>query len=278
MYDIKSRTITPADTCIRLKGLFVIADWAKIHVLSDVFSKEECLLSFVSKGDGTASSDIIDLLGVGSSEKAVFVCLVQSGQTPRIIRNVRVAMGSGTTGAGIAFTVPIEGITARIFNMFQENALVLAEKERAEIERLEKERLEKGLADKTSTLHSSEASIAQSKIPIVGDNKMMGIQIKNEMIVAILNRGNSDAFMAEARKAGARGGTVISARGISQNVMKKFFRMPVQDEKEIIFILADRSDGIDIMSAVKTDFGVESKAGGVIFSLPVDQVMSLNAL
>jgi hypothetical protein len=32
------------------------------------------------------------------------------------------------------------------------------------------------------------------------------------------------------------------------------------------------------MEAVKTDFGPSSKAGGVIFSLPVDRVMSLNAL
>jgi nitrogen regulatory protein PII len=52
----------------------------------------------------------------------------------------------------------------------------------------------------------------------------------------------------------------------------------VQDEKEIIFILADKDNAAPIMDAVKTDFGASSKAAGVIFSLPVDQVMSLNAL
>jgi nitrogen regulatory protein PII len=98
------------------------------------------------------------------------------------------------------------------------------------------------------------------------------------MIISILNQGNSDAFMTHARKAGARGGTVISARGISQELMKKFFGISVQDEKEIIVILADKDTVVPIMDAVKADFGPSSKAAGVIFSLPVDRVMSLNAL
>ena len=107
---------------------------------------------------------------------------------------------------------------------------------------------------------------------------MKAIEIKNEMIISILNSGNSDAFMTEARKAGARGGTVISARGISQEVMKKFFGIVVQDEKEIIFVLADKDKAAPIMNAVNAGFGATSKAAGVIFSLPVDHVMSLNAL
>jgi nitrogen regulatory protein PII len=110
------------------------------------------------------------------------------------------------------------------------------------------------------------------------DRTMNAIEIKNEMIISILNRGNSDAFMTEARKAGARGGTIISARGISQEVMKKFVGITVQDEKEIIFILADKDTVVPIMEAVRPGFGATSKAAGVIFSLPVDQVMSLNAL
>ncbi|GMO25422.1 MAG: P-II family nitrogen regulator [Termitinemataceae bacterium] len=243
-----SKTITAADSGIRLKALFVIADWAKIHVISDVFAQESCLLSFVSKGDGTASSEITDLLGLGSSEKAVFTGIVQAGQTPRIIQGVRKVMGAGTTGAGIAFTIPLSGITARIFSMFEENAV-----------------------NSNEMFPSGQEKSEENK-------KMIGIEIKNEMIISILNRGNSDAFMTEARKAGARGGTVISARGISQNVIKKFFKMSVQDEKEIIFILAEKGQSADIMNAVKIDFGAESKAAGVIFSLPVDRVMSLNAL
>ncbi|GMO48443.1 MAG: P-II family nitrogen regulator [Termitinemataceae bacterium] len=248
----ESRTIAAADSSLRLKAMFVIADWAKIHAISDVFAKEECLISFVSKGDGTASSEITDLLGLGSLEKAVFIGIVQSGQTPRIITNARKMMGAGRTGAGIAFTVPLRGLSSRIFSIFETNARLTTPEE-------------------NGALDKSQESEKESQ-------KMIGIEIKNELIVAVLNRGNSDAYMAAARKAGAYGGTVINARGISQNVIKKFFKMAVQEEKEIIFILADKGQSIDIMSAVKSDFGIESKAAGVIFSLPVDRVMSLNSL
>jgi nitrogen regulatory protein PII len=250
-----AKTITAVDNKIRLKAVFLIVDWAKIHVVSDVFAQENCLISFVSKGEGTASSEITDLLGIGATEKAVFTGLVQSGQTARIIQQVRHVMGAGSTGAGIAFTIPIVGITTRIFNAFEEAA-------------------------KQEATNAAQTKVPQNagQTSTEEDKKMIGIEIKSEMIISILNRGNSDAFMTEARKAGARGGTVISARGISQNVIKKFFKMSVQDEKEIIFILADKGQSVDIMNAVKTDFGAESKAAGVIFSLPVDQVMSLNAL
>jgi nitrogen regulatory protein PII len=104
------------------------------------------------------------------------------------------------------------------------------------------------------------------------------IEIKNDLIFSILNNGFSDEFMAIARKAGARGGTVLSARGLSQQVVKKFFGISVQEEKEIIIILADKDKKGAIMQAVGSVYGLSSKAGGVIFSLPVDQVMSLNEI
>ncbi|GHV50275.1 nitrogen regulatory protein P-II [Spirochaetia bacterium] len=239
-----AKTIRAKSDQIRLKALFLIADWDKLHAISEAFAKEDCLLSFVSKGSGTASSEIINLLGIGATDKAVFTCLVQSTETPRIIQEVRRAMGTGSVGAGIAFSIPLGGITARIFSMFEQTA-------------------QGADTEKSDTRE---------------DNNMNAIEIKNEMIVSILNQGNSEAFMTEARKAGARGGTVINARGISQEVMKKFFGMSVQDEKEIIFILADKDNAAPIMQAVVPGFGATTKAAGVFFSLPVDQVMSLNAL
>lgn len=240
-----AKTITATDEHIRLKALFLIVDWSKLNVVSEVFAKENCLLSFVSNGNGTASSDIIDLLGIGVTEKALFLCVVQSTDTPRIIKGVRNVMGIGGVGAGIAFSVPLSGVTARLFTMFEEN---------------------------------SKNQIGDNMTNTKEINTMNAIEIKNEMLVSILNSGNSDAFMTEARKAGARGGTVLSARGISQEAIKKFFGISVQDEKEIIIILADKDKTVPIMNAVKTNFGASSKAAGVIFALPVDQVMSLNAL
>jgi nitrogen regulatory protein PII len=248
-----AKTIGTGDARIRLKALFLIVDWDKLNVISEALAGESCLLSFVCNGSGTASSEIIDLLGIGATVKAVFFCLVQSADTSRIIQEVRQALGTRSAGAGIAFSVPLGGVTARIFTMFEEAAREAAETQDA-----------RETGDKSPDTQE--------------DRGVKAIEINNGMIISILNSGNSDAFMTAARKAGARGGTVISARGISQEVMKKFFGISVQDEKEIIIILADKDTVVPVMEAVKSDFGPSSKAGGVIFSLPVDRVMSLNAL
>jgi nitrogen regulatory protein PII len=244
MVIIMHKPITVANDQIRLRAFLLIVDWDKVHEISEVFEKENCLLSFVSKGKGTATSEIIDLLGLGASDKALFVCLVQSTETTRIIQEVRHTLGARSAGAGIAFSIPLGGVGARVFTVFAKSAALV---------------------------NGNSSNITE-------DDVMTAIEVKNEMIVSILNRGNSDAFMTEARKAGARGGTVISARGISQEVIKKFFGISVQDEKEIIFILADKDKSFPIMQAVNSSFGLSTKAAGVVFSLPVDQVMSLNAL
>jgi nitrogen regulatory protein PII len=247
-----ARTIGPGDARIRLKALFLVVDWDRLNVITEALVRENCLLSFVCNGSGTASSEIIDLLGIGATVKAVFFCLAQSEDTPHIIQEVRQALGARSAGAGIAFSVPLGGVSARIFAMFEESALRAAAEQPRGLE--------------------AEGSAAEE------ERDVKAIAINNGVIISILNRGNSDAFMTQARKAGARGGTVISARGISQELMKKFFGISVQDEKEIIIILADKDTVVPIMEAVKSDFGPSSRAAGVIFSLPVDRVMSLNAL
>jgi nitrogen regulatory protein PII len=242
----KTKSPSLKKDAFRLKAVFLIVDWDKLHTVTKVFEKEQCLLSYVSKGSGTANSEILSMLGIGATDKAVFLCVAPATDTHRLVLQVQRTMGAGSVGAGIAFSVPLGGVSARIFTMFEDAARA---------------------ADVNTTQDRAKETKA-----------MDVIEIKNELIISILNRGNSDAFMAEARKAGARGGTVINSRGISQEVMKNFLNISVQEEKEIILILADKDKSADIMGAVKTDFGSSSKAAGVIFSLPVDRVTSLNAL
>jgi nitrogen regulatory protein PII len=236
---------------IRLKAVFLIVDWDKVTILSEVFKKENCSLCYLSKGHGTANSEILDVLGVGSTEKGVFLCLAQSAETVRLVQVVRRVMGARSAGAGIAFTVPFSAVTAPILGMF-ENMLV-----------------ESGAA-KTPSGTQQETNTKESN--------MESVAIKNDMIISILNAGYSDAFMAAARKAGSRGGTVISARGLSTQLVKKFLGISVQEEKEIVLILANNETKVEIMQAISAGFGTSTKAAGLIFSLPVDQVMSLNDL
>jgi nitrogen regulatory protein PII len=104
----------------------------------------------------------------------------------------------------------------------------------------------------------------------------MDSEIKNDLIISIINQGYSDEFMATAKEAGATGGTVLSARGLAHEGAIKFFGVSVQDEKEIIIILTSREKKVPIMQAISRAHGMDSKAEGIVFSLPVDNVMGLS--
>lgn len=239
------------------KLLFLIIDWDKIRTISEVFEKDYSNFVFMSKARGTATSEILDILGVGSTDKALILCLVEGASTPVIIRMARRKMGVRSAGAGIAFTVPLSGINAPIMELFLET--------RAAAETAETGKKDEKQGD-ASTKTTDKGEEMETK----------PVEIKNNVIISILNNGYSDEFMKTARDAGARGGTVINARGLSSQKTKKFFGISIQDEKEIILMLTDREKSVGIMQAVSAAYGASSKAEGIVFSLPVDQVMSLN--
>lgn len=93
-----------------------------------------------------------------------------------------------------------------------------------------------------------------------------------EMIIAITNEGTSDLVMSAARGAGARGGTVIHAKGSGEKDVEKFYNISIAAEKEIVLIVSLAEQKADIMKAILQKAGPDSEAGSVAFSLPVSDV------
>jgi hypothetical protein len=231
LQDSKSQT--------RLKLVVFIIDWSKIHLLSQVFDHEHVRFHFISKGRGTASSEVLDLLGIGADDKAVVICLEQEILAPILLKEVRQKIGRHSPGVGIAFSIPLSGINTPILRVFKESIL------------------------------------KNTKI-IPGQEKPMKTEINNDLIISIINQGYSEEFMRVAREAGATGGTVINARGLAHSGPVKFFGVSVQDEKEIVLVLSSREQKVPIMQAVSQACGITTEAGGIVFSLPVDQVMGMS--
>jgi nitrogen regulatory protein PII len=97
----------------------------------------------------------------------------------------------------------------------------------------------------------------------------------HDIIVSIINKGYCDSFMNTAREAGALGGTIVNARGQGHEGAVKFFGISVEDEKEIIIILTSREKKPAIMRAICETHGLNSNAQGIVFALPVDNVLGL---
>ena len=104
------------------------------------------------------------------------------------------------------------------------------------------------------------------------------MQFEHELIVVVLNEGCSDMVMDAARSAGARGGTVLHAKGTGTSSAPKFFGVLLAEEKEMIYIVVHRDKRNEIMSAIMRDAGMASKAKSICFTLPVSATAGLRLL
>ena len=100
---------------------------------------------------------------------------------------------------------------------------------------------------------------------------------KHEVIFCIVNSGFSDAVMDAAKEFGARGGTVIHARGTANAEAEKLFEITVQPEKEIVMILVPTEIKDDILHGLYRAVGLKTPGQGIAFSLPVDAVIGLSS-
>ena len=106
-----------------------------------------------------------------------------------------------------------------------------------------------------------------------GEDEMQ--EVKYEMIEVICQDGYSDDIMAVAIRAGAKGGTVISARGTSTEQDVKFFGTPLVPEKEIIMIVIEREKAESVKRAIGDMEILKKKGMGIMFSIPVRDFVNL---
>ncbi len=214
--------------------LFLIVS-QKLGVKAEaIFAEEKTPVYNTVYAKGTATSEMSDMLGLGSVDKTVITALYPTPIAERVLGDLKDKLYLGTPNTGIGFTLSLTGISAGGMKMMQtyENQL-------NEIEEGEK-------MDSNYT-----------------------------MIMAFVNQGFSDDVMTAAKPAGATGGTVFHSRRVGNEEALKFWGISVQEEREIVLILADKEKKMAIMSAIAEKCGAQTPAHGMIVSLPVDGVAGL---
>lgn len=98
-----------------------------------------------------------------------------------------------------------------------------------------------------------------------------------EMIMCIIDAGFSETVMDAAKEVGARGGTVIHARGTANKEAEQFFNISIQPDKEIVMILVPAEIKDDVLHALYRSAGLKTEGHGIAFSLPVDDVVGISA-
>lgn len=217
-----------------LRLLFLIVDVHTAKKAELVFKKAGIHMQYRFSGIGTATNQILDLLGLEEDDKKILMCIVPKHLAKLFLQKLADHLYLREAGAGIAFTIPIDGVSAPVMRLIDERTM-----------------------DKIN--HKTQNEV-----------KKMAEQVNYGLILAMINRGFSEEIMETARGAGAMGGTVIHARQLGLEDTMKFWGISVQDEKEILMILTHRKNKSAIMRAVCEKHGVHSEAHGMILSLPVD--------
>ena len=97
----------------------------------------------------------------------------------------------------------------------------------------------------------------------------------HEVIFAIVNSGFAEDVMDVAREQGARGGTIINARGVVNEDAAAFYGITLHADKEILMMVVEKGIRDKVLNAIYREMGMAKKAKGIAFSLPVSDVAGL---
>ena len=204
---------------------------------TDFFLEHKVSPIYSTIGHGMASSKTLSLLGLEQTEKVVMQSIVTGAKMYELKSALTKTMSIDLPDRGIAVAVPLSSIAS-------------------------KRVLDHILTEQTICDAQNQTSTER--------------KIDMELIVAICIKGNSDKIMDAARAAGARGGTVVKAKGTASG-SDMFFGMAISDEKEIIYIVARKEEKSDIMKAIAS-YTNEHGTHPITFSLPVTETAGFRLL
>ena len=100
----------------KLKLLFTVVERPKTEFYLDVLSQFEVNYQMVVGGKGTATSDLVDMLGL-NPHKGVILSVVREDMVDEIMKCMEDKFATIRQGKGISFAVPLSSVIG--VNMYQ---------------------------------------------------------------------------------------------------------------------------------------------------------------
>ena len=100
----------------KLKVLFTVVDRSKTEFYLDVLSQFEVNFQMAAGGKGTATSELVDMLGL-NIHKAVLLSVVREDMVDPIMNCLEEKFATIRNGKGVAFAVPLSSVIG--VNMYQ---------------------------------------------------------------------------------------------------------------------------------------------------------------
>ena len=218
-----------------MKVILSIVERGQGAAMLKLYRKRQVPIHIQCAGKGTATSEIMDILGLGSSEKDVLLSFAAASAAKKLLHDLDNELRGHTGGAGIVVSIPVSGLSSLVANLAAYHAESLKEKEEG------------------NDMERSE----------------------NSLILVVCARGCTDDVMTTAKAHGARGGTVIKGRLSGRKELEQAYEVELKAEREIVAIVVPTSLRNPIMEAINTEHGLRSEAQAALCSLPIEQIVRL---
>ena len=219
-----------------MKLLISIVERGKGAAMQKLYRSRQVLLHLQCPGMGTVTSEIMDILGLGSSEKDMVFSFTTAWGADRLLYDLDNDLRGTVNTSGLVFTVPISGLSNMVANL-------------------------------------AAYPLENQKRTNGGEEQME--RTEDSLIVVACNRGCTDDVMATAKKAGARGGTVIKARLAGLEEMEKAYDLDLMEEKEIVLIVVPTELRNPLMESLNAEHGLRTHSQSILCSLPIEQIVRL---
>ncbi|MBO5907816.1 MAG: hypothetical protein J6Q85_06680 [Clostridia bacterium] len=224
----------------RVKLLVGIINKNDDERFSEIVNECATALHFSGIGHGTARSSYMSYFGFNEIEKRIVMSLIPGGQEHNILSAVGHGLKLYLVGRGIAFTMPLSGISNIIHD-----AILSGE---------------------------GKYESAAKRSPI---SKKKGKNRMHELVIAVVNTKYTDTAIEAARAAGATGATVFHTKSINNSKAEGAIGTNIDQETDSVFFLTTNEYKNKIMEAVRDAAGLKTEGGAIIFSLPVDDLVGI---
>ncbi|MBQ8238578.1 MAG: hypothetical protein IJZ39_10575 [Oscillospiraceae bacterium] len=104
----------------KLKMIVTVVDRPKAEFYMDVIGGFEVNCQMLLSGQGTASSELVDLLGL-NPEKAVILSVAREDRVSEIMNTLETKFETVRNGKGVAFAIPLSSIIGVNLYQFMSN-------------------------------------------------------------------------------------------------------------------------------------------------------------
>lgn len=102
-------------------------------------------------------------------------------------------------------------------------------------------------------------------------------ELKNfQLIVTIVNSGDSSTVVKAAAHAGAEGGTILNGRGTGVNEQQTFMNFTIEPEKDIVLTLIPTSYAEKVIQSIEQAVDLNAPGKGIAFTIDVENIFGVN--